>query len=93
LDNAIEIVNNDSSIKSMVVECSFPSDMQRLAQDSKHLTAKLLSKELKKLKRDDLQLYINHIKPMYLEEIKGEIGKYCARWKPIIVKDGEIIKF
>jgi len=48
---------------------------------------------LKSLKRDDIQLYINHIKPMYLEEITKEIAQYCSNWKPKIVKDGEILKF
>jgi len=93
LDNAISIINDDSSIKSAIFECSFPSNMEILAKESKHLTAKLLSEMLKNLKRDDLQLYINHLKPMHLEEISKEIGEFCAKWKPKIVKDGEIIKF
>ena len=93
IDNIIEIVNNDNSIRSMVIECSFPSKMEKLAKESKHLTAKLLSEMLESLKRDDVQLYINHIKPLYLEEITKEINEYLPKYNPIIVKDGEIIKF
>ena len=92
-NNIIEILNNDISIKSAVIECSFPSNMQNLAKNSKHLTPKLLSEMLENLKRDDLQIYINHMKPLYLEEITKEIGMYCSKWRPKILKDDEIIKF
>ncbi len=93
LENTLNIVNNDKSIKSIVLECSFPSHMELLAKESKHLTPKLLAYMLESLKRDDVNLYINHIKPSFIEEIIKEIGEYCAKWKPKIVKDGEIINF
>ena len=93
IDNAIEIVDNDKSITSMVIECSFPSSMEQLAKDSKHLTPKLLSEMLQSLKRDDIDIHINHIKPLLLEEMTRELNDYCSTWKPKILKDGEIIKF
>ena len=92
-ENIVEILNNDKSIKSAVIECSFPSSMDKLAKASKHLTPKLLEEMFKRLKRDDIELFINHIKPLYLEEMTKEIEEYCATWNPKIVKDGEIIKF
>ena len=67
--------------------------MAQLAKDSKHLTPKLLGENLKKIKRDDIEYYINHVKPLYLEEISNEVEYYCSTWSPKIVKDGEIIKF
>ncbi|MBL0707788.1 MAG: HD domain-containing protein [Sulfurimonas sp.] len=93
LDNVIEILNNNKNIKSMVIECSFPSIMDKLAKDSKHLTPKLLFKALECLKRDDIELYINHIKPTFLIQIAKEIKKYSGRWEPIILKDDEFINF
>ncbi|MCW8894734.1 HD domain-containing phosphohydrolase [Sulfurimonas sp.] len=93
LATLIDKVNNDKEIKSMVLECSFSSDMEKLAKKSKHLTPKLLFKELKKLKRDDINLYINHLKPNYLEKIKEEISQYRGDWKPIILNDSDIINF
>ena len=92
-DSIIEIINTNMNIKSIVIECSFPSKMEELAKQSKHLTPKLLSEMLKRIKRDDIQVYVNHIKPTYLEKIIKEIGEYCSVWSPKIVKDGEIIKF
>ena len=93
LDTLIDRVNNDKEIKSVVVECSFPSKMEKLAKESKHLTAKILFKELEKLKRDDFRLYINHIKPTYLEEITNEIAQFKGKWEPVILKDSDIIDF
>jgi len=48
---------------------------------------------LQDLKREDVQLYINHIKPSFLELITEELEEYCSKYKPIILKDNEIIKF
>lgn len=93
LDNVIEILESDLSIKSMVLECSFPSHMDKLALASKHLTPVLLAEKLQALKRDDIELYVNHIKPLYIEEITKEVEDLCSQWKPKIVRDGEIIKF
>ena len=93
LDNVIEIVNTDLSIKSIVLECSFPSYMLKLAKESKHLTPELLFENIKKIKRDDIQIYINHIKPIFLDEITAEIQKYSGKWELKILKDGDIINF
>jgi len=93
LRTMIEEVDKDDSIKSIVVECSFPSDMEKLAQESKHLTAKLLFKMLNNLKRRDVKLYINHIKPAFLVKIVSEIDEYKGDWEPIILKDGDFVNF
>jgi len=93
LDTLIEEVDSDLSIKSMVIECSFPSEMEQLAKDSKHLTPKLLFEQLKSLKRDDIALYINHIKPGYITKITNQINEISAEWEPVLLKDGDFIKF
>ncbi|MCD6433899.1 MAG: HD domain-containing protein [Sulfurimonas sp.] len=93
LDNVIEILNSRLDIKVMVMECSFPSDMFVLAKESKHLTPRLLFDKLKSLKRNDLSFYINHIKPLYLNEIVVDIAKQKGKWEPKILKDGDILKF
>jgi len=93
LDNVIEILNSRLDISTMVLECSFPSDMQELAKESKHLTPKLLFEMITKIKRDDLELCINHIKPLFLSKIVEDIKKEKGKWEPKILKDGDIIKF
>ncbi len=93
LDNALKEIENDNSIKSIVVECSFPTDLENLAKNSKHLTPKLLFSMLKNIKRRDFQLYINHIKPHFILDIAKEIEEYKGDFEPILVKDGEILQF
>ena len=67
-------INSNNSIKSIIIETSFPSRLQDLAKKSKHLTPTLLKEELKLLKRDDIRVYINHIKPSYKNEIEKEVN-------------------
>ncbi len=74
-DRIWEEVNNDKKIKSVIIEVSFPSRFDELAKLSKHLTPKLLKKELQLLKRDDVRVFINHIKPCYKEEIVKEVDE------------------
>lgn len=89
----IDEVDQDQEIKSIVVECSFPNDMELLARDSKHLTPKLLFNKIEALKRDNLNLYINHMKPFYIAEIVEGIEEYKGKWEPILLKDGDLINF
>jgi response regulator RpfG family c-di-GMP phosphodiesterase/ribonuclease BN (tRNA processing enzyme) len=93
MTNIYEIINLRDDISSVVFECSFPSSMESLAISSKHLTPKLLFESMKKLKRDDLTIYINHIKPAFLNEIVEEIEDFGANYNPIILKDEDFIKF
>ncbi len=93
LSSVLEEVNENKNISTIMVECSFPSDMQNIADVSKHLTPKKLFKELEKLKRDDISIYINHLKPSYLTKIEKEIAQYKGSFELNIVKDGEILQF
>ena len=93
LDNVIDIINNNLSIKSVVIECSFPNHMEKLAILTKHLTPKLLFKQLEKITRKDFQLYIHHIKPSYEEIIKDEIEENHGDFFPIVLTDGDNICF
>ncbi len=74
-DSIWEEANNNPKITAIIVDVSFPSRMEQLAYDSKHLTPSLLEEELKKLKRDDISIYVNHIKPSYKLEVVTEIIK------------------
>ena len=93
LEQVIKMVEADASIKSLVVECSFPSNMKKLARDSKHLTPQLLFDLLKPLEKKGINLYINHIKPIYRKIISEEITRYKGAWKPKILKDCDKIYF
>lgn len=74
--NLWDNINKNKKIKSLIVECSFPSKMKILASDSKHLTPEILKDEIKYLKRDDIQIFIYHLKPLYYEKMEREIKEY-----------------
>ncbi len=75
-DRLWEIVNNDPEIKYIIIEVSFESFLARLAEVSKHLTPKLLDEELNKLKRNDIEVYIYHVKESSLHKILMELQDY-----------------
>ncbi len=93
ITNIINIIDQRLDITAAVFECSFPANMQQLAKESKHLTPKLLFSRLEKLERDDVKIYINHIKPMFLKQMITEIETYGEKYDPEIVSDKKFIKF
>lgn len=93
LESVLEQVENRHDINALVIECSFPSSMEALATESKHLTPRLLFDQLRPLEGRGLKLYINHIKPLYEERIRGEIAKLQGAWETVILADGDKILF
>ncbi len=90
-DTIWEELNNNKNIKTLIIDVSFPSRLASLAKNSKHLTPNDLKEELKKLKRDDITIFINHLKPSYIKEIKEEILKLNILNGGDILADGDII--
>lgn len=93
LDTMKEELQKEKQIKTIVIECSFPNELKNLAIQSKHLTPELLFEQLKSLKKEDLSLCINHIKPFYLKKISDQISQIEGNWKAKILKDSEFINF
>lgn len=69
----IELLDSDRTISSLLIDVSFSSEKEKLAQESKHLTPKLLDEMLRPLKRDDLTVYTYHQKPYFTERIDEEL--------------------
>lgn len=61
------------NLKAIIVETSFPNELQNLADLSRHLTPNTLKKELSKVGDLNIPILIFHMKPRYLEKIKQEI--------------------
>jgi len=64
-------------LAALIVEVSFPSDMESIALMTGHLTPRLLGKELAKLQRPPRRILITHLKPQYFEKIKEELDALC----------------
>ncbi len=85
-----ETINTHPSIKSLIIDVSFPNRLAHIAHESKHLTPQLLQEELTLLERKDVHLYIHHLKPFHAEEIKHELSLMGID-SDAILKDGERI--
>jgi len=72
LENVIEIIESGENINAIAIACSFPSNMPKIAKESKHLTPALLFESIQRIKREDIRFAINHIKPSYLDKIVKE---------------------
>lgn len=92
-DEIWNILNRDRKIKALIVEVSFTSDLEALAVASLHFTPKILNDELNKLKREDLQIYINHLKPAMKHGIISELSQLPNTKKCVILEDGAVIEF
>ena len=93
LSSVVNAVNNNPHIKTLVIECSFPSDKSQLAKVSKHLTPALLFERLQLLEGRGIKLYVNHIKPAYEAIITREIKEMQRSWDATILKDGDSIYY
>jgi HD-GYP domain-containing protein (c-di-GMP phosphodiesterase class II) len=85
-------INNNPHIKSAIFDISFPSSFEKLAYDSKHFTTKIFKEQLPLLKRNDVRIYINHIKPSFYETVEKEIMEANILLNEgVILNDGDII--
>ncbi len=75
MDGFWEVINAEKNLAALLVECSFPNELEELAHVSHHLTPKTLQKELKKFKQKFCPIYVINIKPMYFNEVVRQIGE------------------
>lgn len=68
-----EINQRGEQVKAVLLECSFPNRLEKVANDSGHLTPKLFRNELKKLSSPKTIVYVYHIKAPYRDEIMKEL--------------------
>ena len=62
------------NLSAIIVEVSFPNEMEQMALLTGHLTAKLLSKELEKIMILPPRILITHPKPQFYQTIKDELA-------------------
>jgi len=62
------------NLRAIIVEATFSSDYQKLADDSKHLTPAALQKQLEILNSNP-EIFLFHMKSKQLDKIRGECKK------------------
>lgn len=91
-EGLVEEINNNPKIKLLIIECSFPNRMSKLAYDSQHLTPSLLAQNLQNLKRTDIQIFIYHLKHIYEEQMQEEIKELdILKYGGKILEEGDVI--
>jgi ribonuclease BN (tRNA processing enzyme) len=68
-----KVINKAKGLKALLIEASFPNDMAKLAEVSRHFTPASLNEELKKLTHNGLEILAVHLKPTYREKIIEEL--------------------
>jgi len=84
-DRFWELVNKARNLKAVIVETSFPNDLQELANVSGHLTPQTLDTELRKLKRD-VPVLLYGAKPRHLARIRAEVRALRRRRVAFLVQ-------
>jgi len=72
-DELWKAVNATPNLKALFLELSFPNSMQWLADISGHLTPRTVMSELAKLDRRGAKVYLYHLKPAVIGEVKAEV--------------------
>lgn len=72
-DELWRTINATQDVKAVFLEVSFPSRLQWLADVSGHLTPRTVMSELQKLDRRGARIYLYHLKPAVIDELKAEL--------------------
>jgi ribonuclease BN (tRNA processing enzyme) len=84
------LVSRAPGLRAILVELSFPSRMQRLADRSGHLTPRTLVGELAKVERDPVPVYLYHLKPAFTAELEAEVAALGLRGVKVLEGGDEI---
>jgi len=69
------IARRKRNLRAVVLEASFPNRLQKLADQSGHLTPRTLAEEAKKLRMPSVPILVTHLKPQFRDEIIAELGR------------------
>lgn len=87
-----DVANRTENLKAVIVEVSFPSRLQHVADISLHLTPTTLRHELAKLKRD-VKVYLYHLKPNCLDELRVELATAELPHQVEELRQGDLYRF
>ena len=80
-----------TKLRSAFIETSFPNRLEGLAIKSGHMTPAMLENQLTKLDRDDVPVYIFHMKQQYLDELHTELSQ-VSHPRLTVLNGGEVFE-
>jgi ribonuclease BN (tRNA processing enzyme) len=69
-----DLLNRTPNLKALLLETSFPDELQDLADISGHLTPRTLRGELGKFHRKGTEVLLYHLKPAFVAELKRQVA-------------------
>jgi ribonuclease BN (tRNA processing enzyme) len=72
-DRLWQVLNRTPNLKALLLETSFPNELQKLADVSGHLTPRTLRGELAKFNRNGASVLLYHLKPAFLQRLAEEL--------------------
>jgi len=69
-----EVAREEEGIEFIIADVSFPNRLESLAKLSGHMTLSMLLEHLDKYDLSKMPIYINHIKPIFFDEIFNELS-------------------
>ena len=75
-----------TGLNAIILECAFPSRLEKLAEVAKHMTPERIRRELDKLP-PDIPIWIYHIKPQFYDETAEELTKIGGRRIVLLEQD------
>ncbi len=76
-DQLWKVLNRTRNLKALLLETSFPSRLQQLADISGHLTPTTLRSELAKFtRRNGAEVLLYHLKPAFVPQLKKELEDF-----------------
>lgn len=73
-----ELFNGTKNLKAVLLETSFPNELQGLADISGHLTPNTVQSELRKFERNGTQVMLYHLKPAFVPQVKRELQRLAV---------------
>lgn len=73
-DDFWKAVNGMEHLDALLIEASFPNEMSKLAEVSRHFTPASLGEELKKLSHNGMDILAVHLKPTYRDTIISQLN-------------------
>lgn len=81
-------VRDEERLRALIVEVSFPSNLEEMARVTGHLTPALLVEEIKKLNRVNIEIFVTHIKPFCRREVGAELKNLSKKLPIKVLEDG-----
>lgn len=79
-------------LSALLIEVSFPDSMKKIAKVSGHMTPTMVARELEKLDRPEVPVYVFHMKPKYEAAIIAELQDLLGG-AVTVLREGDVLRF